>query len=1076
MGDGRSFGARASAIIVLYASGCSLVADRDDYTFGEVDAGMVDAALDALAPDAPATTCTSDDDCDALPNAAVVCEAGRCVVSGCREGFGDCDGVGSNGCETSLDDDVRNCGSCGNACTYAQAQARCTAQVCELGPCRDGFDNCDGRADNGCEADLRSAGACGACGVSCTAPTPLCDSSTARVRCVERCEGEATLCGTQCVDTRDNPRHCGSCDVVCPDGPEATPVCTGTPSACGFRCDEGYGDCTADAGCETDLRSSLAHCGACGNACAGQNASWACVASACGVVACDVGFADCDAASANGCEVDLTSDATSCGACGRACAAGEHCVGGACDPVVGGAGDEYHTCLVRDGGRAYCFGDNEFEQIAGTIPRGRFGPPSLVTHEDGSPFLVRDIAPSGQATCAIARGGADDGRIFCWGRHDTAAPGVAGLSTWPRALEGPTGFEARRFRALSGLFARVCALDTDGDIWCWGLHRGDLSAFPAGSALNGAQAPQRLALPVAARQIALGYANLCYVGTDARAYCRGNRSGNGNDDASDRDVFAAVAGIDDLIAIDTMRAATCALRRDGQLFCWGFNGHAQLGLGDVADRATPQPVLDEVERFVMLDRATCAACRDTSVWCWGEQRNGAAASGSVSDVLLRSPQRVDDLPGNASLRDGTAFVRAPLLGCVARPGAPVCWGSNGAMAMGTSERGMVPPTPLALPAASRVTHGGVGLGQGPSGGGCVRLDDETVHCFGQLRYGIAGGGDTQLRWAEGTPTLHPELMGAAELSVGTGFACAIRAGLPICWGLNNSGRLGRISPVQSATPLAVTVPAGHGARGVSAGNAHACAILTGGARAGDVWCWGSNANGRLGRDPASTGAVADPGAVEGLPGPADAVVTTQTATFVLVGGQVHRLGSITGGADTFVPIPITQPGGASFTGVSQISGGRFHACAIVSASPSTPGPVFCWGNGGSGQLGGGTSGADAHPVTGVTDARSVAAAHGHSCAALASGMVSCWGDALHGERTGLGVSGLASATPTLAAGLTNVVRVLGGTFGARRMLAIRSDGSALCWGENLAGGCGVGEPMRIPTALPVLGIPGLEDL
>ena len=44
---------------------------------------------------------------------------------------------------------------------------------------------------------------------------------------------------------------------------------------------------------------------------------------------CAAGFADCDGAAANGCEVDLGT-AAHCGGCGAACAAGQSCVMGEC--------------------------------------------------------------------------------------------------------------------------------------------------------------------------------------------------------------------------------------------------------------------------------------------------------------------------------------------------------------------------------------------------------------------------------------------------------------------------------------------------------------------------------------------------------------------------------------------------------------------------------------------------------------------------------------------------------------------------------------------------------------------------
>nr|MBK7068859.1 DUF5050 domain-containing protein [Deltaproteobacteria bacterium] len=48
---------------------------------------------------------------------------------------------------------------------------------------------------------------------------------------------------------------------------------------------------------------------------------------------CRIGRADCDGDASNGCEVDLATSASNCGACGAACGPGSSCVAGACAPT-----------------------------------------------------------------------------------------------------------------------------------------------------------------------------------------------------------------------------------------------------------------------------------------------------------------------------------------------------------------------------------------------------------------------------------------------------------------------------------------------------------------------------------------------------------------------------------------------------------------------------------------------------------------------------------------------------------------------------------------------------------------------
>ncbi len=118
-----------------------------------------------------------------------------------------------------------------------------------------------------------------------------------------------------------------------------------------MRCTGGFGDCDGVAanGCETDLRASATSCGACGRACALPNATSECRVGACVVATCATGFADCNGDPADGCEVNTRTDNASCGACGTACARGQVCSGGACGATCA---SPLRTCGM--GGGAFC--------------------------------------------------------------------------------------------------------------------------------------------------------------------------------------------------------------------------------------------------------------------------------------------------------------------------------------------------------------------------------------------------------------------------------------------------------------------------------------------------------------------------------------------------------------------------------------------------------------------------------------------------------------------------------------------------------------------------------------------------
>jgi hypothetical protein len=78
--------------------------------------------------------------------------------------------------------------------------------------------DCDDRIDNGCEADLSSAAACGSCAVQCGGTEPLCGPGGASYACTAQCDEPGQICGAACVDVTTSPIHCGRCGHDCGGG------------------------------------------------------------------------------------------------------------------------------------------------------------------------------------------------------------------------------------------------------------------------------------------------------------------------------------------------------------------------------------------------------------------------------------------------------------------------------------------------------------------------------------------------------------------------------------------------------------------------------------------------------------------------------------------------------------------------------------------------------------------------------------------------------------------------------------------------------------------------------------------
>jgi len=192
-------------------------------------------------------------------------------------------------------------------------------------------------------------------GTACTLPnaTALCASGACGVA---SCNAGHADCNAAATDGCETPTttlaNCGACGVACSLVAHSTPSCgTGT---CAITCDAGWADANGDRadGCELDVTTD-ANCGTPGNACvSGLGDVNTCVGGSCSTIACASDTANCNTAVGDGCEVSLAGDVAHCGACNHACAvanATPSCVASAC--AVGACHAGFSDCngLAADG-------------------------------------------------------------------------------------------------------------------------------------------------------------------------------------------------------------------------------------------------------------------------------------------------------------------------------------------------------------------------------------------------------------------------------------------------------------------------------------------------------------------------------------------------------------------------------------------------------------------------------------------------------------------------------------------------------------------------------------------------------
>jgi hypothetical protein len=89
-----------------------------------------------------------------IPHATARCSVDTrvCEKASCQRNWDDCDDDEESGCETHTDTNVEHCGGCNQPCEpVPNAEVRCGGSECYIRVCNDGYRDCNGRVSDGCE-------------------------------------------------------------------------------------------------------------------------------------------------------------------------------------------------------------------------------------------------------------------------------------------------------------------------------------------------------------------------------------------------------------------------------------------------------------------------------------------------------------------------------------------------------------------------------------------------------------------------------------------------------------------------------------------------------------------------------------------------------------------------------------------------------------------------------------------------------------------------------------------------------------------------------------------------------------
>ncbi len=596
-------------------------------------------------------------------------------------------------------------------------------------------------------------------------------------------------------------------------------------------------------------------------------------------------------------------------------------------------------------------------------------------------------------------------------------------------------------------------LKAGGTVWTWGYN--GFGRLGDGTT-DDRHAPVQVSSFYSVVAVAVGQDHTVALKSDGTVWTWGGNNygqlGIGSADTGIHSTPVLVSGLTDVAAIAAGQYHTVALKSDGTVCTWGYNGNGQLGDNSAfVTSYTPVQVynLSAVTAIAAGESHTLALKTDGSMWSWGNNANGRL--GDNSTIARLSPVPVYNLSAVTAIVAGDSHTVA-----LKTDGTVWAWGYNGNGQLG-------------IGSADTITHSTAvqvltDVGAIAAGGAHTlarKTDGTAVWAWGRNDDGQLGDGFTA---DQHSPVLVSGFTDTIAITAGGAHTVALKTdGTVWAWGLNLYGRLGDGTTTNRITAVQVTAIAG--IEEVAAGGSHTMALKVD----GTVWAWGYNGEGRLGDG--FTINRHTPVQVSGL---TDVIAIAAGGGFGLAlkdGGTVWAWGSNTWGQlgdgttdDRYTPVQVS-----GLTGISAIAAGLFHAVAIKS-----DGTVWAWGYNNYGQQGIGSADTDPHstPVQVQTGASAIAAGSYHTLALKSDGtIVWAWGYNNNGQL-GDGFN-IDQHSPVEVSGLTGVSAIAAGSY---HSVALKSDGTMVwAWGRNNNGQLGNGDsPIARNTYVAVSGLTGVS--
>ena len=764
----------------------------------------------------------------------------------------------------------------------------------------------------------------------------------------------------------------------------------------------------------------------------------------------------------------------------------------------------WHSLALGSDGNLYSWGSNSYGEL------GRDTGSATYDAKPGKVNLPTGVAKITQISAGTFYSMAldSDGDLYSWGNNayyelgrDT---GLAEKDPAPRKVSTPLG--VKKYTWITTGDWTSLAIGSDGNLYSWGYNEYGQLGRNTGSATQDRR-PRKVAMPAGVKkftQISTERRHTLALGSDGNLYSWGNNdcgqlgrdTGSAKYDTKPGKVIMPT-GIAQFTQISAGYSHSLAIGSDGNLYSWGYNQYGELGR-PTSGKYDSRPGMVTFPEDPKPDNVSFGGTPGTNLdpnpdgtWSVTTPQHEHGKVDAVITWKMNGERPDAHLPYRYLETYHPIFDTAKGIGFYFQSvteGTPMKRPDRDPIRSGYLFDGwFIGDTAydFSRPVTDKVTltaHWSsvdsnkwkLDKDNGPESGGQtitltpppargIRISqadggdlhsaavgsDGSLYTWGDNTHGQLGRDTTDKQDSHPSKADTPAGVNFIHVSAGCGFSVALGSdGSLYSWGDNSHGQLGRAvtSDTPANRPNKVVTPTGITFVQASAGGAHVAALGSD----GNIYTWGDNTAGRLGRTVTSDTPADKPGKADT---PADdtfisvstgwghtVAVDTQGDVYTWGDNTHGELGRSTTSTPADKPGKADTPAGVTFT---QASAGGSQSVGV-----SDDGSLYTWGNTANGRLGRDTNITPAdkpgkvETPAGITFTQA-SAGGAHSIALGSDGNLYTWGD-----------SGKTSSDRPNKVDAPAGITFTQASAGASYCLALGSDGNLYSWGDNESGQLG----------------------